>query len=128
MDEKDFYSDYMGKLDESQKDAINGYLELMGGKAELECAMLEGELMNNLEEGVAQSLSGDDVQVIVNTIHEYMKSFMLIGYDLTGNRVVAHSTKNAQDLDSLLVLCQQIAPNYLIDGDDELSFEDDSHH
>lgn len=116
MDEKvDTYSDFIEGLDEKQTEAINGFLELVGGKAEIEHAMLLGEQMIHNDDNKSQ-ISEDSVNSIMGYLGEYMRGFLVMGYDMNGGRVVISNAKTAQDVDSLMSFSHSI-PQLIVDMD-----------
>jgi hypothetical protein len=58
----------------------------------------------------AESIEGDpqDLSVINDYLSEYLKSFVLLGYDTKGESVVIIAGKNPQDYDAIETLLRRV--------------------
>jgi|TARA_R100000482_G_C5061997_1_gene117491 hypothetical protein len=59
-----------------------------------------------------ESISGKDrknISIIHDYLSEYLKSFVLLGYDTTGESVVVIAGKTAQDYDAIETLLKRVS-------------------
>jgi hypothetical protein len=59
-------------------------------------------LLHNIEEVRKQKLKNQDTQALAHIAEEYMKCFVILGYDLHGDKVTIVNANNSQDQDSLV--------------------------
>jgi len=59
-------------------------------------------LLHNMDEARRQKLKNQDTQCLASIAEEYMKCFLILGYDLHGDKITIVNANNAQDQDALV--------------------------
>ena len=124
MSKPDPITDYISNLSEDQKEAVDGFLDLMDGVANVEVALMEGEEMLQEKDLFSFQHDNDELETLLRHIAGYLRSFVLIGYDYSGRRMFMPFIKDNEQFDALKTLVENSSLDFF-DRDYSISYEDD---